>query len=89
MTYEEAIRTIKDIICENNTIKPNMVVFEQEKEALHMAIDALEKQIPKKTLPETEYYGNGRCARCNVVFIDKSTKYCGNCGQRIDWGDEE
>ena len=44
MTKEEAIGHIKDVICENNTIKPNMVVFEQEKEALCMAIDALKAE---------------------------------------------
>ena len=44
MTREEAIVHIKDVICENNTIKPNMVVFEQEKEALNMAIKALEQE---------------------------------------------
>ena len=44
MTREEAIGHIKDIICENNTIKPNIVVFEQEKEALYMAIEALEQE---------------------------------------------
>ena len=38
MTRKEAIGHIKDVICENNTIKPNIVVFEQEKEALYMAI---------------------------------------------------
>lgn len=44
MTNEEAIGHIKDVICENNTIKPNIVVFEQEKEALYMAIKALEQE---------------------------------------------
>ena len=43
MTREEAIYHIKNVICENNTIKPNIVVFEQEKEALYMAIKALEQ----------------------------------------------
>lgn len=44
MTNGEAIAHIKDIICENNTIKPKIVVFEQEKEALYMAIKALEQK---------------------------------------------
>lgn len=44
MTREEAIVHIKDVICENNAIKPNMVIFEQEKEALYMAIKALEQE---------------------------------------------
>ena len=43
MTREEAIYHIKNVICENNTIKPNIVVFEQEKEALYMAIKTMHK----------------------------------------------
>lgn len=42
MTREEAIRHIRDLIAENNSIAPNMTVFEQEKEALYMAIEALQ-----------------------------------------------
>ena len=42
MTREEAIRHIGDVInIENNSIKP-IVIFEQEKEALYMAIEALQ-----------------------------------------------
>ena len=44
MTSEEAIQHIRDIICENNSIAPNIVIFELEKEALDMAIKALEQQ---------------------------------------------
>ena len=44
MTNKEAIRHIRDILAENNSIKPSMVVFELEKEALDMAIKALEQQ---------------------------------------------
>lgn len=44
MTREEAINHIKDVICESNLTKPNIVTFEQEKEALKMAIEALEQE---------------------------------------------
>lgn len=46
MTREEAIRHIRDVIAENNSIAPNMVTFKQEKEALYMAIEALKAQTP-------------------------------------------
>ncbi len=46
---------------------------------------ALEKQTPKKPLSEEQFYGNGKCPCCNAVFLDKLTKYCGNCGQALDW----
>ena len=50
-----------------------------------LAVKALEKQIPKKPLEETKFYGNGKCPSCGAVFMDKSTNYCGNCGQALDW----
>lgn len=63
MTREEAIGHIKDVICENNTIKPNIVVFEQEKEALYMAIKALEQE-PK--IDRIEYGTDGNAYRLTI-----------------------
>ena len=104
MTREEAIVHIKDIICENNTIKPNIVVFEQEKEALYMAIEAL-KQEPKTGHWEYVQYdynprlGNWHCSECRCVIVasvDKNDKggiplykYCPNCGARMENEDKE
>lgn len=69
MTKEEAIAHIKDVICENNSIKPNMVVFEQEKEALYMAIQALQEQIPQDCclteFGECSYKETG-CSDCTI-----------------------
>ena len=62
--------------------------------ALDMAIETLEKQIPKKP---TEYTDNSfvrkmSCANCNRhfgivgdVIIPTNSKYCPECGQAIDW----
>ena len=55
MTREEAIKHIKDIICENNTVKhSDMVVFENEKEALRMAIKALSQEPCEKCVYSTK-----------------------------------
>ncbi len=51
--------------------------------------DDAEKLIPKKLLPDNRYYGIGMCPTCGVVFTSRTTKHCGNCGQALDWGDEE
>ena len=52
-------------------------------EALGVAIEALEKQIPKKPIVtskgEEEYSG---CPVCNKFVFDD---YCQCCGQAIDW----
>lgn len=87
MTNEEAIRHIRDILAENNSIKPSMVVFELEKEALYMAIKALEQE-PAEWIVDTDdsrrwdrarYY----CSACNDWNTYGKSKYCPNCGRRM------
>ena len=33
-------------------------------------------------------WGVGRC-KCGAEFLNADTNYCGNCGQKLDWRDEE
>ena len=55
--------------------------------AYDVAINALEKQIPKK--PKTDdRYVMYICPWCND-FVKVSHNYCQNCGQKLDWGDGE
>lgn len=51
------------------------------KEMCRMAIQALEKQIPKKTIT-MPFYG-GTCPSCNGLIPNKEVNYCSNCGQSI------
>ena len=69
-------------------------------EAIDMAIQALEKQIPKKPIRHTAWE-NFKCPACGSTEIvqydteyreyDKDCKfeYCSDCGQHLDWSDEE
>ena len=54
---------------------------------INMAIEALEKQIPKKpvsvTISGISRYKSGAC-ECGTA-IAMVYKYCPNCGQAIDW----
>lgn len=52
------------------------------KEPLKLAIESLEKQVPKKVTYE------GFCPNCNTqypMYPPTLNKYCGNCGQKLDW----
>lgn len=49
---------------------------------------AMEKQIPYKPLRKKLVWGIGKC-KCGVEFLDRKTGFCGNCGQKLDWEDEE
>lgn len=55
--------------------------------AFKVAIEALEKQIPKK--PDLD--GGVYCPCCLHEFKSHydETRYCPNCGQAIDWSDTE
>ena len=65
----------------------------------HLSIIALEKQIPKKPIIKQGKYCNAyHCPVCNgyirsintriEVILDENI-FCGVCGQKLDWSDEE
>lgn len=70
-------------------------------EALGIAIQALEKQIPKKPRKTDSYRGMlirvyaYACPTCGNACLEKymnerqNTMFCWNCGQKLDWSDEE
>ena len=56
-------------------------------EAYSVALNALEKQIPKKVTKSA-------CPSCNRIFLFRHSEkrkgdYCDNCGQALDWSDTE
>lgn len=93
MTESEASTILKTEIVHH----PECSIFA---EALGLAIQALEKQIPKKPIMkqyfedlEEEYLC---CPTCGEILTDRipadnKTFYfhCMNCGQKFNWSDEE
>ena len=62
----------------------------EDREALRMAISALEKQIPKKVRVTTS---TKRCSVCGrqlsgIGNIHPKRNYCQKCGQAFDWEGE-
>ena len=85
MTPQEAIETMKIAIAEAEWNYPMdyAVAFEN-------AISALEKQTPKK--PRVNDDSWFCCRNCGETFslantVHRKNKYCGNCGQALDWSD--
>lgn len=96
MTLEEAIDFILNKIqidvrfCSDEDIK-------KTEAALKLAISALEKQIPKKPKYEDvdNIYGaiKRTCTACgDVCMVSNGAKsyehYCRQCGQALDWSDD-
>ena len=82
MTESEAIKLI-----ENDLKLHSKDLSSKYKNGLRMAIQALEKQIPKKPKTDDRYVMH-ICPWCND-FVKVSHNYCQNCGQKLDWGDGE
>lgn len=61
-------------------------------EYLGFAIEALEKQIPKKTIEnptdDTCLYYENYCPSCENLLVVRY-KHCPKCGQKIDWSEVE
>lgn len=65
------------------------------RDAVDVAIQALEKQIPKKVVKDGERSYKcpccGGCAKTETgdSFIDYRLDYCDGCGQKLDWSDSD
>lgn len=100
MTNEEAIR-ILDPDCKEKWKAYDGKDMERCNEACRAAVKALEYRIPKKPLiiknDKDIKVGSAiwkagvpiyKCSQCNG-FISRSNKFCTDCGQALDWSDEE
>ena len=89
MTYEEAIKVLRVILDPYDyPFGEKSKCYQYDLEAINKAIEALEKQIPKKP------YDIVCCPLCKIEVelqpIDtEQVTYCLHCGQAIDWRDDE
>ena len=64
----------------------------QHIKSIEIAIQSLEKQIPKKPHKNFEKFSGVWCSCGKYLgkgyFVDKPI-YCPDCGQKLDWSDEE
>ena len=75
-----------EAIKELHEIRPIGGIIPQKRaEALDVAIQALEKQIPKKPIDRCMYKECPICGNVEIEFC----KHCPDCGQKLDWSDEE
>lgn len=97
----QALETIKKLSDRNMTteVLENYMQFEDEcvKKGFTFksVIEARDKQIAKKAknsgerIPFEWYCPICEELLCDDGYKDTDIKYCDNCGQKLDWGDEE
>ncbi|MFW5670521.1 MAG: hypothetical protein ACOCM4_15070 [Acetivibrio ethanolgignens] len=84
MTNQEAIKTLKIAKAEVEWNYPMDYAV-----AIETAIEALEKQIPKKPVKKSfiiPYEGINVCPSCKEPLGGKKY-YCCECGQKLDWSE--
>ena len=110
MTEREAIGKLKNmrLFMQLEDNKNECKFTEDDYKANEMAIQALEKQMPKKPVHDGCYDKNGiwhewngingkpyelcpdcRTNLCCEMPYEKKPNFCDNCGQKLDWSDEE
>ena len=87
MKIQETIENLKYLISDD--CSDNQTDFIEE---IEIAIDALEKQRPKKPTPTDEhhirYSMSYVCPLCGKHFSGTGiASYCYHCGQALDWND--
>ena len=84
MTYEEVLNRLKICVDECD----GCLTCKAMEDSIEIAIEALEKQIPKKP------YDTVHCPLCKIEVelqpVDtEQVTYCLHCGQAIDWSDDK
>ena len=92
------IKKTIEILERKTTIPLDGESFETISKAFDIAIEALEKQVPKKPTYDGDGYApdgtfvfdEWLCPNCNSRYeVDYDNyDYCPNCGQKIDWSEE-
>lgn len=92
MTNEEAKEQLRELILDTESLIVGDAakgIYRKDLEALRKALEALEKQIPKKPIEKSPWVYH--CPRCDSRTIEdafiKKFKFCPDCGQALDWSD--
>ena len=81
-------------ICDNCDLCYMQGTTGEHREAIDIAIQALEKQIAKKPIKSenqvVRYVNTYYCPTCELGITGTNiAKWCYHCGQKIDWSDED
>ena len=84
MTIDEAIKQFEERL----EIPDYKTQIPEYYEAMELAVEVLEKQVPKKPKRNIPVFGHSyECAYCgNELEVNSfNGQYCHWCGQKLDW----
>ena len=85
MTHEELLDGIDEMIKDAPGVGlcalPFRIIRDEVADLIKEVEELKSYREDARVLPYQLYAG--KCPKCGVVFLDDSTAYCGNCGQKI------
>lgn len=89
--YQEALIDIRcdtHNFIENNYDEAFKMLYNKQFKLLQELVD---KATPKKPIrfKNSVYISNPKCPICKTIPHTGNQKYCDECGQALDWSDEE
>lgn len=87
MTIEEALDKLQEYLYYAKILEFKHMTVSVD--ALEVAVQTLEKQIPKKV--SITIGGMAHCPNCENSYLGTlsfGSEYCDQCGQRLDWNYE-
>lgn len=99
MTFEEAKEQLRELILDTESLIVGDAakgIYRKDLEALKKAVEALEKQMPKRFEIDEWYPRDRFCPRCFEDFTKTDARcrdyepwrYCPSCGQALDWSEK-
>ena len=91
MNLREAVKCINNVLNSDYHYDESLgyQLTSDDFEWLELAVEAIEKQIPKKPKLEDEYYVCPICGVYQEYLTDGKPPYCVNCSQALDWQEVE
>lgn len=90
MTFEEAKEQLRELIFDTESLIVGDAakgIYRKDLEALKMAVEVLEKQIPRKPI-RLLYHEVGDCPFCETTVYISEDGFCPSCGQALDWSEK-
>lgn len=87
MTDEELLAGIDEMIADAPGVGLCTIGFKFVRDAVSDLVtdrNQLRAYREPQEVKPNKYFA-GQCPRCNAVFLDRSTGFCGNCGQALKW----
>ena len=81
--YQEALNNVRKVYVESDHYD------EEDIRLLQELVDKEKPMKPREAIDSRDRFTHYYCPKCNKKTILIPQEFCLNCGQKLDWSDEE